>query len=52
VKVDGDAERLWENWTNGLHRSTVYGNLAKDLQRFCRFTGIRLVNEAEEMPKA
>ena len=52
VKVDGDAEKLWENWSHGLHRSTVYGNLTKDLQRFCRFTGIRLVNEAEEMPKA
>jgi L-fucose isomerase-like protein len=56
VKVDGDAERLWENWEiwsqQGLHRSTVYGNLVKDLRRFCRFKGIRLVNEAEEMPKA
>jgi len=52
VKVDGDAEKLWENWSNGLHRSTVYGNLVKDLQRFCRFTGIRLVNEAEESPTA
>ncbi len=52
VKIDGDAEKLWENWSNGLHRSTVYGNLVKDLQRFCRFTGIRLVNEAEELPTA
>lgn len=52
VKVDGDAEKLWENWSDGLHRSTVYGNLTKDLRRFCRFTGIRLVNEAEELPNA
>jgi len=52
VKIDGDAEKLWENWSNGLHRSTVYGNLVKDLQRFCRFSSIRLVNEAEELPKA
>ncbi|MDM8007411.1 MAG: hypothetical protein QUV05_14830 [Phycisphaerae bacterium] len=52
VKVDGDAEKLWENWSNGLHRSTVYGNLVKDLQRFCRYTGIRLVNEAKELPTA
>ncbi len=51
VRVDGNAEKLWENWSNGLHRSTVYGNLTKDLQRFCRFTNIRLVNEVEELPK-
>jgi L-arabinose isomerase len=52
VKVDGSAEKLWENWSNGLHRSTVYGDLTRDLQRFCRYTGIQLVNEAEQMPKA
>lgn len=52
VRVDGDAEKLWENWSNGLHRSTVYGDLTKDLRRFCRFTGIRLVNEAEQAPNA
>ncbi|MGQ9651309.1 MAG: hypothetical protein ACUVXJ_14465 [Phycisphaerae bacterium] len=52
VKVDGDAEKLWENWSDGLHRSTVFGNLTKDLRRFCRFTGIRLINEAEQLPNA
>jgi hypothetical protein len=46
VKVDGDIEKLWKNWSNGLHRVTCYGNLAKDLERFCRFAGIKLVNEA------
>jgi len=46
VKVDGDAEKLWQNWSHGLHRLTVYGDLAKDLGRFCRYKGIRLVNEA------
>lgn len=46
VKLDGDAERLWKNWSAGLHRVTCYGNLAKDLQRFCRYQKIELVNEA------
>jgi hypothetical protein len=46
VKVDGDAEKLWQNWSNGLHRVTCYGNIAKDLERFCRFAKIKLVNEA------
>jgi len=46
VRVDGDAEKLWQNWSHGLHRVTCYGDLRKDLQRFCRFTGINLVDEA------
>ena len=46
VKVDGSAEKLWKNWSNGLHRVTCYGDIAKDLERFCRFTKIKLVNEA------
>ncbi len=46
VKVDGDCEKLWQNWSNGLHRLTVYGDLAPDLKRFCRFKNITLVNEA------
>jgi hypothetical protein len=46
VKVDGDIEKLWKNWSNGLHRVTCYGNLAKDLERFCRFAKVKLVNEA------
>jgi len=46
VKVDGDAEKLWKNWSNGLHRVTCYGDIAKDLERFCRFAKIKLVNEA------
>ena len=46
VKVDGDAEKLWQNWSHGLHRVTCYGDVAKDLARFCRFKAIRLVNEA------
>jgi len=46
VKVDGDIDKLWQNWSNGLHRQTCYGNIVPDLQRFCRFQGIKLVNEA------
>jgi hypothetical protein len=46
VKVDGDAQKLWNNWSHGLHRLTCYGDLTADLKRFCRFKEIQLVNEA------
>ena len=46
VKVDGDAGKLWQNWSHGLHRVTCYGDLKEDLTRFCRFKGIQLTNEA------
>ncbi|MBN2289319.1 MAG: hypothetical protein JXQ83_08300 [Candidatus Glassbacteria bacterium] len=46
VRVDGDAEKLWQNWTNGLHRVTCYGDISRELGQFCRFEGIELVNEA------
>jgi len=46
VKVDGDVTRLWKNWSSGLHRQTCYGDITKELQMFCRFTDIRMVNEA------
>jgi hypothetical protein len=46
VKLDGDAVKLWKNWSAGLHRVTCYGDLTKDLERFCRFEKITLVNEA------
>ncbi len=46
VKVDGDLEKLWQNWAHGLHRVTCYGDLRPELKRFCRFKGIGLVNEA------
>jgi len=46
VRLDGDAEKLWKNWSSGLHRVTCYGDLTKDLERFCRFKEIKLVNEA------
>ncbi len=46
VRVDGDSEKLWQNWSHGLHRVTVYGDLIPDLKRFCRFKGLTMVNEA------
>jgi len=46
VRVDGDATALWKNWSNGLHRQTVYGDITKDLQRFCKYEGIKLIDEA------
>ena len=46
VRLDGNAEKLWKNWTNGLHRVTCYGDIVKDLERFCRFEKITMVNEA------
>ncbi len=46
VKLDGDAEKLWKNWSSGLHRVTCYGDISKDLERYCRFEKIQLVNEA------
>ena len=46
VKVDGCAEKLWQNWSHGLHRTTCYGDLSKDLKSFCRYKGITLINEA------
>jgi L-fucose isomerase-like protein len=46
VKVDGDLQKLWLNWSHGLHRLTCYGDVTTDLKRFCRFKGLQLVNEA------
>jgi hypothetical protein len=46
VKVDGDIEKLWKNWTSGLHRQTCYGDITKELGSFCRYKDIKMVNEA------
>ena len=46
VKVDGDVETLWKNWSSGLHRQTCYGDITKELGFFCRFKEIKMVNEA------
>jgi len=46
VRVDGDAERLWQNWTAGIHRLSCYGDLSKELAYFARFAKLQLINEA------
>ncbi len=46
VKVDGDVETLWKNWSSGLHRQTCYGDITEELGYFCRFKEIKMVNEA------
>lgn len=46
VEVDGDIDRLWQNWSHGLHRVTCYGDLTEDLRRFCRFKAITMADEA------
>jgi len=46
VKLNGDAEKLWQNWTAGIHRVSCYGDLSKELGYFSRFTKLQLVNEA------
>ncbi len=46
VKVDGDAERLWQNWSGGIHRVTCYGDLTRELRYFCRYKQIDMTNEA------
>jgi len=46
VRIDGDAEQLWKNWADGIHRVTCYGDLTKELQHFCRFKQISMINEA------
>lgn len=46
VQVDGNAEKLWQNWTAGIHRVSCYGQLSTDLARFCRFADLTLINEA------
>jgi hypothetical protein len=46
VKVDGDIHRLWQNWTAGLHRQTVYGDITTELGFLARFKDIKLIAEA------
>ncbi len=45
VKVDGDVTKLWKNWSQGLHRVTCYGDITHELQQFCRFKEIKMVDE-------
>jgi hypothetical protein len=46
VKVEGDVQKLWKNWTSGLHRVTCYGDITKEFASFCKYEDIKMVNEA------
>ena len=46
VKVDGNVTKLWKNWSHGLHRQTCYGDITRELELFCRFKDIEMINEA------
>ena len=46
VKLNGDAEKLWQNWTAGIHRVSCYGDLSQELRYFSRFMKLQLVSEA------
>jgi len=46
VKIDGCPRKVWENWSDGLHRQTVYGKIDDDLRRFCKFQQIEMIDEA------
>jgi hypothetical protein len=46
VKVEGDVQKLWKNWSSGLHRTTCYGDLTQELTQFSRYKEINMVNEA------
>ena len=50
VKVDGDIQALWQNWSHGLHRQTCYGDIRQELRRFAKFKAIKLVDEAAPPP--
>lgn len=52
VRVDGDIRALWQNWSEGLHRVTVYDDATADLRRFCRFMDIEMVDEAKAAAEA
>ncbi len=44
VKV-ADARKMFEQWSNGLHRVIFYGNHIADTRRLARFTGFDVVEE-------
>lgn len=43
-----DAERFLENWSCGLHRVVFYGDHTRDVRRFCRLMGVRLLQEGKD----
>ncbi|HEY5909483.1 MAG TPA: hypothetical protein VJA21_02645 [Verrucomicrobiae bacterium] len=40
-----NINRFLHDWSCGLHRVVFYGDHTRDLERFCRFKGIRLLRE-------
>jgi hypothetical protein len=44
-------ERFMEGWSCGLHRVIFYGDHTRDLERFCRFAGVRLHREGSDDPR-
>ncbi len=43
-----NPDRFLENWSCGLHRVIFYGDHTRDLRRFCRFAGIKVLREGED----
>ncbi len=50
VRVD-NIDRFLENWSSGLHRVIFYGDHTRDLQRYCRFAQLRLIQEGTDEPQ-
>jgi hypothetical protein len=44
MKVE-NIDWFLEQWSSGLHRVVFYGDHTRDLRRFCRFTGVRVLRE-------
>lgn len=43
-----NVDRFLENWSCGLHRVIIYGDHTRDVRRFCRFNGIKVLREGED----
>ncbi|MHC1764983.1 MAG: hypothetical protein AB9869_11885 [Verrucomicrobiia bacterium] len=40
-----NIERFLSDWSCGLHRVLLYGDHTRDLNRFCRFAGVKVLRE-------
>jgi len=49
VRVQNPRKYL-EGWTAGLHRVIFYGDHGREIERFCRLTGVRLIREGSDEP--
>ncbi len=43
-----EVDRFLENWSCGLHRVIFYGDHTRDVRRYCRFMGLRLLQEGKD----